>query len=318
MTDRFTTIASPPTIRLSNGVELPAQVIKQTIEVNGARAWPWLAALPTLIDRIASDWNLTALSPFGNLSFNVVLQAVRAGRPVVLKVGLPTAELRSEIAALQLVHGDGAAALLEAKPDDGAMLLERIMPGTPLRQSPDDLTAARIAAAAMRRYWRPVPASHPFRDIADWIHGLDRLRPHFDDGTGPFPPALVNQAERLFARLLATRRHIVVLHGDFHHDNILRDGESGWTVIDPKGITGEPEYEIAAFLRNVNRMGAVDPISMLQERIDLFARELDLDPERIRDWTVAESVLSAWWVVEDGGERSDAIANAIETAELRG
>lgn len=236
---------------------------------------------------------------------------------MVLRVGMPTRELRSEIAALQLVNGDGAVALLAARPEQGAMLLDRIIPGTSLRQFPDDLTAARIAAAAMRRYWRPVPASHSFVDVADWTRGPDRLRHHYG-GTGPFPVALVGQAERLFAQLLETQHRRVVLHGDVHDDNILWDDANGWTVIESKGITGEPEYEIAAFLRNVKRTGTDGLVSILQQRIDLFARELDLDPERIRDWTVAESVLSAWWMIEDGAaDASVAIDHAIGTAGLR-
>lgn len=40
-----------------------------------------------------------------------------------------------------------------------------------------------------------------------------------------------------------------MLHVDLHHDNILQNGNE-WLVIDPKGVVGEPAYEVAAFIHN--------------------------------------------------------------------
>lgn len=40
-----------------------------------------------------------------------------------------------------------------------------------------------------------------------------------------------------------------LLHGDLYPDNIL-SSQRGWLVIDPKGVIGEREFELAAFLRN--------------------------------------------------------------------
>jgi streptomycin 6-kinase len=55
------------------------------------------------------------------------------GTPSVLKVSPHLEETRSEIAALALWGGGGAARLLESAPELGGVLLDRIEPGTMLQ-----------------------------------------------------------------------------------------------------------------------------------------------------------------------------------------
>ncbi len=38
--------------------------------------------------------------------------------------------------------------------------------------------------------------------------------------------------------------------GDLHHENILAAERAPWLAIDPKGVIGEPAYEMGALLRN--------------------------------------------------------------------
>ncbi len=273
-----------PVITLRIGVCLPPAIIKRCIELHRERALPWLRALPDLIASLEHRWDLTVTAPFPDLTFNVVLKARMAdGRSVVLKVGLPESELPAEIAALRLVGGEGAVPVIQADAELGAMVLERIVPGTSLRHVPDDPAATAIAAEAMRRYWRPVPEPCPFPTIEDWALGLDRLRQRFGGGTGPLPRRLVERAEQSFIDLLASQSTRVVLHGDFHHDNILAQGD-GWTVIDPKGIVGEPEYEVGAFLRNWETLLAEPRIEqVLARRIAIFCERLAFDRHRVRE-----------------------------------
>ena len=57
----------------------------------------------------------------------------------------------------------------------------------------------------------------------------------------------------MFAELCASQRGVRLLHGDLQHYNVLFDRRRGWVSIDPKGVLGEPEYEIGAALRNPAR-----------------------------------------------------------------
>jgi streptomycin 6-kinase len=278
------------------------------VELYAEAGTAWLGGLPALLDNCARRWQLTIMAPFEPLTYNYVAPAIRAdGAPVVLKVGFPSRELMTEIAALQLYDGHGIARLLHADPDRGSLLLERLLPGTPLVELGDDEQATTIAAQVMRQLWSvkaaALPPNHTFPSVAGWAAGLGRLRAHFGGGTGPFPAALIARAEALFAQLLGSMAEPVLLHGDLHHWNILAAERQPWLALDPKGVVGEPAYEVGALLRNPLPwlLSAPRPRSILARRIDQLAEHLELDRERLLGWGMAQAVLSAWWSYEDHG-----------------
>jgi streptomycin 6-kinase len=277
----------------------------------------WLVGLPALLEECARRWSLTLAPPFPNLTFHYVAPAVRAdGTEAVLKAGVPNKELRSEAAALRVFDGRGSVRLLDSDPDRGLLLLERLRPGavlTALADEAHDDEATTIAASVMRGLWRPAPPGHDFPTVADWGESFARLRARFGGGTGPLPAAQVERAETLFAELLASSAPPVLLHGDLHHDNILSAQRQPWLAIDPKGVVGEPAYEVGALLRNLwpERHTNQNPARMLERRAHRLAEELGIDPVRVRDWAVAQAVLSAVWGVEDSDDGWEgALANA--------
>ncbi|MCA9947244.1 MAG: phosphotransferase, partial [Anaerolineales bacterium] len=159
-----------------------------------------------------------------------------------------------------------------------------------------------IAAQVMQKLWRPLPAEHNFPSVADWAGGLAELREEFGGGTGPFDEKLVGTAESLFTDLLASSGEPVLLHGDLHHYNILSVGD-GWKAIDPKGLAGEPAYEVGALLRNPFTLYDEPDLKRITvRRLDILAETLSLDRERLRQWGLAQAVLSAWWSYEDGDD----------------
>jgi streptomycin 6-kinase len=283
-----------------------------------AAADAWLASLPARVAALAGRFGLAEVGPpFPGLSYNYVAPAVRAadGAPVVLKVGVPREEIATEIAALRFWGGDGAVRLLDAAPEEGALLLERLEPGTELVTLRDDDAATRAAALVMRRLWRPVPDDAPsFPHASAWAADLAGLRPHYGGGTGPFPTALVDRAEGLFRDLFASEGSRVLLHGDLHHYNVLA-GRGEWLAIDPKGVTGEPAYEAGALLRNPLDVSEwPDLARVTARRLDILAETLDLDRERLRRWALAQAVLSAWWSAE-GNPDETAAYGGIAVAE---
>jgi streptomycin 6-kinase len=213
------------------------------------------------------------------------------GTPVVVKRG---PGVREEARALAAFRGAGVVALLEQ--DGDALVLERVLPGTPLVSVADDDAATRIAAGVMRRLWRPPPVGFP--TVADWGEGFARHRAAHGGGSGPLDPALFSRAERLFAALCASQAAPVLLHGDLHHFNVLEGRGGAWVAIDPKGVVGEPCYEPGALLRNP--YPELPSRARMARRLDVLAGALGFERERLRDWAFAQAVLSAVWHVEDG------------------
>lgn len=99
--------------------------------------------------------------------------------------------------------------------------------------------------------------------------------------------------------LLSNQGEPAMLHGDLHHYNILQH-QSEWLAIDPKGIIGEREFEIGAFLRN--------PFFVVEDPLETkeLARNLDwvidltaFNRERVLCWCIIQAILCVCWYVED-------------------
>ena len=202
---------------------LTEQNILSITKTRGINSQPWLMRLPEILSACEQKWQLNIEKAFPNLTYNYTASAKRIdGTVVVLKVGLPTdIELKTEAHALQIFDGRGTVRLLELDLDLGAMLLERLEPGIPLKETLDDEKAISVASQLMQKLWRPVPANHSFPTTMSWANGFIRMRKRYSGGTGPLPNLLVEQAERLFAKLHASQTVQVLLHGDLHQDNIL-------------------------------------------------------------------------------------------------
>lgn len=284
-------------------MDLPQHFSQRMIDLYGERGQAWLEALPSLLETCARRWSLSLFPPF-DLSYNYVAPARREdGSDVVLKIGVPNPELDSEIEALRIYDGRGVARLLDSDEELGALLLERLRPGAMLVTVKDDEAATEIAAGVMKQLWQPLPAEHNFPTVEKWARGMQRLRQEFNGGSGPFPEKIVATAEGLFAELLPSSAPPVLLHGDLHHYNILAAEREPWLALDPKGVAGEPAYEVGALLRNPTPQIAQEPelSRLLLRRIDQLAQILELDRRRLIGWAVAQAVLSAWWSYEESG-----------------
>ncbi len=282
----------------------------------------WIETLPDTIAQCVRIWDLSLEAPYADLSFQYVTRARRTdGTPVVLKLGVPRDELDGEVQALRLYAGRGVVRLLETDRALGALLLERIRPGSQLAELAlnDDIAATRIGATAMRSLLtlgiKPEASCEAVTSLGSvehgWAHAFDGYRMLVARGSGPLPAEIVHDAERRFDRLVlsgaVSDQHL--LHGDLHHHNILRSSvdENTWIVIDPKGVIGEPACEISAFLRNPGSVFAThdDHSGRMHRRVEAFASITDLDPLRIRDWGVVGAVVSAIWCIEDGATDPD-------------
>jgi streptomycin 6-kinase len=319
-------------------IDLPQEFIFNIQNTFRKAGYTFLEALSRSIAEASARWGLTDVQPAPTLSYNFVAFAKRGGEPVVLKMGVPNREFKSEMAALRLFDGQGACRLIEYEEERYWMLLERLQPGVMLVTLEDDEEATHIAAEVMQKIWRPVesasvavapwrpllaenqqraPALQSFIRLSDWFDGLKKIRPAFQGGTGPFKAKLLERVERSVKDFLIENHHPVLMHGDFHHFNIL-SSERGWLIIDPKGVIGPAGYEVGPFLINPwdVLLGEKDHRGMTKRRIDILHERLGFERERIREWGLAHAVLSAWWGIEDNTGWDSALAFAEMIADL--
>ncbi len=280
--------------------DLPASLVRNVTGAfaDGAR---WLNDLPALLAACLEKWDLSVAGKPFDLSFHYVVPVLQMGKfPAVLKLGLPTLEFSAEARALRRFEGHGAVALLETDESLGALLLERVDPGTTLAAGKDRVEAVGIAAQTMLKLWQATTTDAEFRSLESWTGGLGKLRRHFSGSTGPLDAGLVDRAEKVRAELLQGKQPSRLLHADLHHFNILYGNEPGWVAIDPKGVIGDPSYELASFLLNPAPEIFLDR-SIQRARVTMLADQLNLDAQRIVRWAFFQAILGAWWTIEDGG-----------------
>jgi streptomycin 6-kinase len=281
--------------------------------MRGSAGAAWLDSLADRISAIEQQWHLRAGGPAAQLRFNYVAHAQLAdGRPAILKLSIPTErEFLTEARALQHFDGHGCARLLDVDFEAGAMLIEGLQPGTPLDAYGTEAERIRVTAEVMRALWRPTPAEHYFPTVAYWCSGFKRLlRDRYGGTSGPLPEPLVSRAEALSADLVASQTEHVLLHGDLHWFNILAAEREPWLAIDPKGVIGEPAYEVGDLLRN--RIPSDDASAALSRRIDQLAEILGFNPQRLRAWGFVQAILSAVWSLDDGHPSPDWALRAAE------
>lgn len=241
----------------------------------------------------------------------------RDDRPVVLKVlKKPGDEWRSG-QVLDAFEGRGVVRVYEYA--EGAMLLERLIPGDSLVDmvlAGGDDRATGILADVIGRM-SPRPSGKAVPTVHDWAVGFER---YAASGDRQIPRNLLEEGHRVYSALCGSQSQPRLLHGDLHHYNVLLDNERGWLAIDPKSVMGELEYEVGAALRNpYERPELFAEPSTIEKRIRRFATELRLDASRALAWGFAQAVLAAVWAVEDGftvGPRSPWIAFAAASRPM--
>ena len=246
----------------------------------------WLARLPTLIRELEARWSLTIGGPFDSneVSCAWVAPVTQAdGSAAVLKVSMPHFEAEHEIAGLRFWDGDPTVRLIEADERDGAMLLERCVPGTHLRMLRSEVEQDVLVASLLRRVWRLPAGRHPFRPLSVMIRRwmddtLARSRQWPDAG-------LVHEGLYLLQQLSQPASDDVLLATDLHAGNVLRAEREEWLVIDPKPFVGDRTYDATQHLLNCYERLRSNGIDVIQRFADL----LGVDGERVRLWVFARA-----------------------------
>jgi streptomycin 6-kinase len=261
----------------------------------------WLDRLPEIVEELTARWMLEVGEPFGGGHVSLVLPVTRDdGTPAVLKINFPERETEHEAHALALWNGEGAARLLDRADDLGALLVERLEPGTQLLAIADEDEANTIAASVLQALRREVGNEHPFRPlVGEAIRWAEEIPARWEKLGRPFEGRLIEEMVAACDDLVADERAVVLLHQDFHGCNVLQDGD-GWRAIDPKPLAGDPAFDTASLLRDRRDELRTDLRAdrRVRRRLDLLSEVLELDRERMRLWGIVHAL--AWGVDDDG------------------
>ncbi len=257
----------------------------------------WLVDVRVLATSCEEAWRLhiEGFLPGGSLS--CVLACRRAdGAPVVLKLLAPWAAeaIGPEALALAAWNGHGAAALLERTPDDQALLLSRVSPGTVFSPSgSDELDCERVAGTLRALASVPVPDGLPPLSEALSTR-FARARGMAGQRQKWVTAHDLNDAEERAVALAQAAGGRGLVHGDAQDKNLLLSDPDGTLVaIDPEPSVGDRHFDPALWALT-HRPGVG-----VRERCAALASLLELDATRLWEWCVVLAVAEVALEVED-------------------
>lgn len=270
-------------------------------KVYGKKGTMWLKRLPTIIEHCQKKWNLRNLKPFPQQKYNFLLHGFKNTQPIVLKVRCDENEFEYEIASLHQFH-NYAVPIYEIDHDNLAYLMKRLDPGIALTEllPKHEEEANKIGCTLLKK-------------ICSIKHKKNNFFPHLSKIITKFDkqfPEFKKYQEKalLYRNELLKSADNVLIHGDFHHDNILKD-ENSWIIIDSEGIYGDPGYDAALFIRNPLKKLLVQPeqLEIIKNRLLYFSNHLPYNLTRLTQWLFLQSATSLYWSIEDKLEITEKI-----------
>lgn len=254
----------------------------------------WIRGLPGIVADLARRWSLRVGEPFqpGGQCAWVAPATGQSGADVVLKVGFRfrSGEERDEAAGLRLWAGNGTVLMHAAYQSDStsALLLERCLPGTWLREVLPEPEQDEVVAGLLRRLWAQPPGGEAFRPLSqmcgEWAGRFDQ---EYAAARGDrIDPGLAREGIGLLRALPGSAGRQVLLCTDLHAENILAASREPWLMIDPKPYVGDPAYDVLQHMLNCEERLAADPAGLAARMAGLAG----VDAGRVRLWLFARSV----------------------------
>jgi len=255
----------------------------------------------TALSRAMIRWSLTKSTPVAETPRSWIFRVEQNGRNFAALKILKRAVSEEEGRGARLLSwygGEGAATVFDMHGDtifmewlDGGTLGEAARNG----RDAEATTALATVVSNLHRHRADAPA--------DLLPLRQRFQALFDTDVRAWP----HTARDLYARSAGIALKLfdkpmpeIPLHGDLHHDNII-SSDRGWLAIDPKGLVGDPHYEVANAFRNPSGATklAADP-KRINAMADAFAARLGFNRKRVLGFAAAHSGLSVCWDLADG------------------
>jgi streptomycin 6-kinase len=266
----------------------------------------WCAGLPALAGDLAARWGLRLGQAWPKGGTSVVLPCESDdGELLVLKLTPDLKIAADEAAALDAwMACRHVMTLHDADLDRGALLLERVLPGTRLANEPDRWPLEEAVPVLSGLWQEPSGLGggsglSELRERAEFVFEITRRRLDLHPAVaGRVPPELV-EGSRSLASALAVEGPVRLLHGDLHAGNVLRGAAGrGLVAIDPRPCLGDPAFDAVDWV-----LADGGGEQAVQQRIDWLAGRVDgLDPGRAWAWCQATAVVIAVILLISRGE----------------
>lgn len=246
------------------------------------------------IPSFPASWNIEAAKQIADTPAGVVYAVTRGdGSPAVAKV-LKKKVLEDSLRGADFIAwraGVGCVELLERSDDillmehAGAETLRDVL----FRDGDDDATT-QIAADVLLQYHQPSQQPPPSSLLTLPLYFESLFRKAEQDRTDGVESIYV-EAAALAQELIDRQRDVKPLHGDLHHENIMRSGR-GWIIIDPAGLIGDAALDVANMFSNpLDRFDLTRSEARIASMAAIFSRALQRDERVLLQYAFAYGCL---------------------------
>ncbi|MGF0520079.1 aminoglycoside phosphotransferase family protein [Agrobacterium pusense] len=262
-----------------------------------------------------ASWNIEAVKQIADTPAGVVYELVRGDGSLAVAKVLKKKVLTDSLRGADFIEwraGIGCVELLDRS--DDILLMEHAGTETlrdVLFRDGDDDATTEIAAEVLLRYHQPSEQPPPSSLLTLPLYFESLFRKAEQDRSDGIDSAYI-EAATLAQELIGQQRDIKPLHGDLHHENIMRS-DRGWIIIDPAGLIGDAALDVANMFSNpLDRFDLTRSEARIASMAAIFAKALQRDERLLLQYAFAYGCLSAVWHEEDENaeERDNELAVA--------
>ena len=201
------------------------------------------------LERYTKLWDLSGLEQIDYYSVNCIFKCTSSKYGLcILKIGNDAKGTRNEYQILNEYKGTRFCKVYEADINNGVLLIECIIPGTQLR---DELSLEKrldlFCEISHGLHIKPADKT-VYPSYMGWVSRITEFMRNRKDYIALYEKMV--KAEQICLNLCKKYPGEMLLHGDFHHDNILLDENNQYRIIDPKGVIGDIVFDIPRFILN--------------------------------------------------------------------
>ena len=204
----------------------------------------------SVVEKYKDQWELSEITFQPSLSINSLIFYAFSKQygKVIFKILINNEfdEDIKEIMSLIQFQGENFCKLYEYSLEDKVYIMERIIPADTLYESARRDERIKIVGAIFKVLHKPDLLDSTFPTYSEWFDAgkegtknrkdCEELRQYLES------------AESMLNDICQKYSRNVLLHGDLHHENILKNENGSYTVIDPKGVAGDPVFDLSRFI----------------------------------------------------------------------
>jgi len=251
------------------------------------------------LDTFSDKWSLSRLRLIPSYSANLVVKCHSdLFGSAVLKIGNP-AQIATEYGTLLEYNGGRFCTVFAADPERGVLLEEQVQPGKSLRDEESLHKRLAVFCSLYQGLHKMPSESGAFPAYTEWV---SRITDYMSKQELYKELYLhMKQAKDICLSVSSAFSQTMLLHGDFHHDNIILCGHETYKIIDPKGVLGDPVFDVPRFILNEYEDEKNSELHRkIADIIAILEKTLHIPNEILKKCLYVETAMGVCWRIEDG------------------